>query len=135
MIPRTNALTSRSVLICSLVFLLYCFPVFAQERSASLSRAAAVLDSMPQAKRIGEVALSHDGSRIAYLAGEKLAVIPASGGAPRAGSVPGDLALRDVPWSTDSRRIAFIADLPGDVPAAQVWVAAADGSGTPAKHA
>jgi Tol biopolymer transport system component len=37
-------------------------------------------------------------------------------------------------WSADSKRIAFIADLPGDVPAAQVWTAAADSSSL-RKHA
>ena len=44
------------------------------------------------------------------------------------------LPLRDVAWSADSKRIAFIADLPGDVPSAQLWTAGADGS-TLAKHA
>jgi dipeptidyl aminopeptidase/acylaminoacyl peptidase len=48
-------------------------------------------------------------------------------------SAEGHLPLRDVAWSADSKHIAFIADLPGDVPAAQVWTAAADGS-APAKH-
>jgi len=42
--------------------------------------------------------------------------------------------LRDVAWSSDSKRIAFVADLAGDVTAAQVWTAAADGS-APVKHA
>ena len=46
----------------------------------------------------------------------------------------GDLRLRDVAWSADSKRIAFIADVAGDVTAAQVWTAAADG-GAPVKHA
>ena len=46
----------------------------------------------------------------------------------------GELRLRDVAWSSDSKRIAFVADLAGDVTAAQVWTAAADGS-APVKHA
>jgi hypothetical protein len=48
--------------------------------------------------------------------------------------VEGELRLRDVAWSSDSKRIAFVADLAGDVTAAQVWTAAADGS-APVKHA
>src|SRR4029077_15508293 len=40
---------------------------------------------------------------------------------------------RGVVWSGDGKHIAFVADLPGDVPAAQVWTAAADGR-APIKH-
>jgi dipeptidyl aminopeptidase/acylaminoacyl peptidase len=89
---------------------------------------------MPHAKRIGQVALSPDGNRVAYFANGKLAVIPASGGASQEIAVEGKLKLRDVAWSADSKQMAFIADLPGDVPSAQLWTAAADGS-APAKHA
>jgi dipeptidyl aminopeptidase/acylaminoacyl peptidase len=49
-------------------------------------------------------------------------------------AVEGKLELRDVAWSADSKQIAFIADLSGDVPAAQVWTSGADG-GTPVKRA
>ena len=49
-------------------------------------------------------------------------------------AVEGGLPIRNVAWSADGKRIAFIADLPGDVPSAQIWTAAADGS-TPVKHA
>jgi dipeptidyl aminopeptidase/acylaminoacyl peptidase len=89
---------------------------------------------MPHAKRIGQVALSPDGTQVAYIVKGELAIIPASGGSSHAIAVEGNLPLRDVAWSADSKRIAFIADLPGDVPAAQIWTAAADGS-APAKHA
>jgi dipeptidyl aminopeptidase/acylaminoacyl peptidase len=37
-------------------------------------------------------------------------------------------------WSADGKRIAFLADLPGDVPSAQLWIASLDSS-APAKHA
>ena len=89
---------------------------------------------MPHAKRIGQVALSPDGLLVAYLVKGELAVTPASGGPSQAIAVEGNLPLRDVTWSADSKRMAFIADLPGDVPAAQVWTVAPDGS-APAKHA
>jgi dipeptidyl aminopeptidase/acylaminoacyl peptidase len=133
--PRTKSLFGYSALSCVIACLLFCLPVFAQERSAATSRAASVLDSMPHAKRIGEVALSPDGAQIAYIAGAKLAVMPSGGGDSRSIAAAGDLPLRDVAWSADSRRVAFVADLPGDVPSAQIWTAPADGSGAPTKHA
>jgi dipeptidyl aminopeptidase/acylaminoacyl peptidase len=89
---------------------------------------------MPHAQRIGEVALSPDGSHVAYLVDEKLTVTSVSGGSSQTIAVEGSLPLRDVAWSADSKRLAFIADLPGDLPSAQIWTAAADGS-SPAKHA
>jgi dipeptidyl aminopeptidase/acylaminoacyl peptidase len=89
---------------------------------------------MPQAKKIGQVALSPDGTQVAYIVNGELAVTPASGGAAHVIAVEGDLPLRDVAWSSNSERIAFVADLAGDAPAAQVWTAAVDGS-SPLKHA
>ena len=88
---------------------------------------------MPHAKKIDQVALSPDGNQVAYLVNGELMLIPATGGSSHLTAVEGNLPLRDVAWSADSKRIAFIADLPGDVPAAQVWTAAADGS-APWKH-
>jgi dipeptidyl aminopeptidase/acylaminoacyl peptidase len=83
---------------------------------------------MPHAKRISEVALSPDGNQVAYIVKDELSVVPVIGGDSRRIALEGKLPLRDVTWSADSKRIAFIADLPGDVPVAQLWVAAADGS-------
>jgi dipeptidyl aminopeptidase/acylaminoacyl peptidase len=88
---------------------------------------------MPHAKKIDQVAVSPDGTQVAYIAEGELAVVPVAGGASHAVAVEGSLALREVAWSADSKRIAFVADLPGDVPAAQVWTAAADG-GALRKH-
>jgi dipeptidyl aminopeptidase/acylaminoacyl peptidase len=89
---------------------------------------------MPHAKRIGQVVLSPDGTQVAYFADRKLAITSVSGGPAQTITVEGNLKLRDVAWSADSKRIAFIADLPGDPTAAQVWTTAADGS-APMKHA
>jgi len=61
-------------------------------------------------------------------------VIPTTGGSSHAIAVEMNLPLREVVWSMDSKHLAFIADLPGDVPAAQVWTAALEG-GAPVKHA
>jgi dipeptidyl aminopeptidase/acylaminoacyl peptidase len=93
-----------------------------------------VLDAMPHAKKIDQVALSPDGTQVAYIMEGELAVVPATGGDAHAIAVEGNLPLREVAWSADSKRLAFIADLPGDVPAAQIWIAAPDG-GTLRKHA
>ena len=65
---------------------------------------------------------------------KKLTVTNVAGQSSQAIAVEGGLPIRDVAWSADGKRIAFIADLPGDVPSAQIWTAAADGS-TPVKHA
>lgn len=97
------------------------------------SRAAAVLDSMPHAKSIQQAAVSPDGSQIAYIMSGRLSLIPVSGGPVRAISIEEKLSVRDVSWSPDSKQLVFLADLPGDVPAAQLWTAA-DGS-APVKRA
>ena len=103
-------------------------------RAESSSRAAAVLDSMPHAKSIEQVAISPDGAQIAYIVGGEISIIPAAGGPARTIPVEGKLSARDVAWSPDSKQIVFLADLPGDVPAAQLWTAALDGS-APVKRA
>ena len=83
---------------------------------------------MPHASKIDEVALSPDGTQVAYIVNGQLAIIPANGGSSRTIAVEANLSLRDVAWSADGKRLAFIADLPGEVPAAQVWTSAADSS-------
>jgi dipeptidyl aminopeptidase/acylaminoacyl peptidase len=131
---RTNPRCRCSALFCAIASLLICASLFAQDQTAAASRAATVLDSMPHAKRIGQVALSPDGAQVAYIVDGELAVIPTGGGSSHAIGMEGNLQLRDVAWSADSKHIAFIAELAGDVPAAQVWTAAADGSAA-VKHA
>ena len=108
--------------------------LYGQESATGSSRAATVLDSMPHAQRISEVELSPDGTQVAYIVKGELSLIPATGGASRVIAIEGKPPLRDVVWSGDSKRLAFLADLPGDIPAAQLYVAATDGSAT-VKHA
>lgn len=129
---RPNPRFRYSVLFCALTSVFICASLFAQD--AIPSRSATVLDSMPHAKRIDQVALSPDGTQVAFISSGELTVIPVNGGSSHAIAVEGNLPLRDVTWSADSKRIEFIADLPGDAPAAQVWTAAADGT-APLKHA
>jgi dipeptidyl aminopeptidase/acylaminoacyl peptidase len=133
--PRTFHAALYWAIACVLLGAsLFAQDVFAQDQAAVPSRAAAVLDSMPHASRIGQVALSPDGTQIAYFADRKLSVMPAGGGSSQVIAVEGNPSLRDVTWSGDSKRIAFLADIRGDAPAAQLWTAAPDGSGA-AKHA
>ncbi len=100
-----------------------------QEPDSNASRAAAVLDSMPHARRISQVAISPDGSRVAYIVDGKLTVTSASDvDFQHIVALENDLKLRDVAWSADSNRIVFIADLPGEAPAAEVWTADRDGN-------
>src|ERR1700723_4237119 len=132
MYPRTNPRPRRPLRFGVVACLLISAPIFAQDSTPS--RAAAIIDSMPHAKKISEAALSPDAMQVAYIVDDKLTVTTASGGAPQSIAVEGNLPLRDVVWSADSKRLAFLADLPGDVPSAQIWIAAADGS-APAKHA
>jgi dipeptidyl aminopeptidase/acylaminoacyl peptidase len=130
--PRsaTNALS----IVCAIASLSLASPLPAQDKISTPSRAATLLDSMPRAKRIGQAALSPDGMQVAYFAERKLIVAPIVGGQSQSVSVENNLSLRDVTWSSDGKRLAFIADLPGDVPSAQVWTAAPDGAGL-SKHA
>jgi dipeptidyl aminopeptidase/acylaminoacyl peptidase len=123
-----------AALLCALAASLHCTPLLAQDQDPVRSRAAAVLDSMPHAKKIDQVALSPDGTQVAYIVDGQLTVTPVRGGSLRSISVEGTLPLREVTWSADSKQLAFLADLPGDIPVAQVWTAAIDGS-APAKRA
>jgi len=55
---------------------------------------SAVLDSMPHAERISEVALSPDGSQVAYVVEGKITVISSAGENSHAIAVENVLALR-----------------------------------------
>jgi len=100
----------------------------------SASRAAAVVDSMPRAKTIEEAAISPDGTSVAYIVGGQLTVVSIQGNASHSIELDSKLELRSATWSPDSKQLAFLADLPGEAPSAQLWTAPADG-GTPTKRA
>jgi dipeptidyl aminopeptidase/acylaminoacyl peptidase len=89
---------------------------------------------MPHAQTIDQAAISPNGTQVAYILNDKLSVTNTGGGPARPIAVEGQLPIRNASWSADSKQIAFIADLPGDVPAAQVWTASVDG-GAPTKRA
>jgi dipeptidyl aminopeptidase/acylaminoacyl peptidase len=120
---------------CAVAASLLCSLSSASAQAAAVSRAGTVFDSMPQAKKIDQVAISPDGTHVAYVSNDELSVISMSGGPTRPITVEGKLPLREVSWSADSKQVAFIADLPGNVPAAQLLTAAINDGSTPAKRA
>ena len=71
---------------------------------------------MPHAKKIDQVAISPDGTQVAYVVDGQLTVTPVGGGPLRAVSLEDKLSLREVTWSADSKQLAFLADLPGEMP-------------------
>jgi dipeptidyl aminopeptidase/acylaminoacyl peptidase len=134
MTPRKNLRPYRQIIVGAVITVLMCACLLAEDQAIASSRSAAVINSMPHAQKIEHVALSPDGTRVAYIVKKEIAVVPVGGGSSRSITVASKLELRDLAWSADGKRLAFIAELPGDVPAAQVWIATAEG-GDPVKHA
>src|SRR5579864_6345792 len=102
-------------------------PSPAVSQTTTPSRAASIVDSMPNAKRISQAAVSPDGSHVAYIVDGKLTVVTIESGSAQNIGVEGDLALRNVSWSADSKQVTFIADLAGNASSAKVWTAPIDG--------
>ena len=98
------------------------------------SRAATVIDSMPQAKAISEAAISPDAARVAYVLNGRLTVVSLIDSTSHSIEVDGKLELRSAAWSPDSKQLVFLADLPTEAPSSQLWTAPAAG-GTPTKRA
>ncbi len=91
------------------------------------SRAAAAFDSLPKAKAIDQVAISPNGTQVAYIVEGKISVIPVAGG--EGHGIASELPARELTWSSDGKWLAWLADEKSDKPAAQLWMASADGSG------
>ena len=90
-------------------------------------RAAGALDSLPPIKKIDQVAIAPDGTQVAYVVDGALFVRALAGGDAR--RIAGEQkAARDVAWAGDGKSITWLEDLPTEVPASQLWSAAADGS-------
>ncbi len=119
-------------ILCAVTSLLFTSPaVLAQ---ATPSRGAAVLDSMPRARRIQQAAISPDGTHVAYVVDGKLTVASLGGNTRKTIEVDGQLPLRSVSWSANSKQLAFLGELPSDAPSAQLFTAAIDGT-APVKRA
>ena len=97
--------------------------------AAAEDRVAAALNSLPSIKAIDQVAISPNGARVAYIVAGQLSIASVADGISREIGSGQSTAARDVAWSADSRHIAWLADLPGDVPSSQLWVASPDGAG------
>ena len=96
--------------------------------AAAQSRVAAVLDSLPKIKKIDQIAISPDGTQVAYIVEGTLTVAAVGGEGEH--KITSDKPVREVAWSSNSKSVAWLADLPGDAPASELWMAAADGSGS-----
>jgi len=95
--------------------------------SAAQDRVAAAIDSLPSVKTIDQVAISPDGSQVAYIVAGELFVAAASNGASH--RIAPDLnTIREVTWSADSRHLAWLCDVGREKPASQLWSSSADGS-------
>ncbi len=90
-------------------------------------RVAAAVDSLPSVEKIEQVAVSPDGALVAYIIDGQLFVATVADGMSRAIAAD-QKSAHDITWSADSHHVAWLADLPGDAPAAQLWTAVADGS-------
>ena len=89
--------------------------------SAAQDRVAAAIDSLPAVKSIDQVAISPDGSQVAYIVGGELFVAAASDGASHR-IAPDQNMIREVTWSADSRHLAWLCDLPGEKPSFAIVV-------------
>src|SRR5215469_14203235 len=117
--------SSAVMLLRKMAFLL----LFSADANAfAQDRVAAAVDGLPQVKKIDQVAISPDGSRVAYIVDGELSIAPISGADTWRIAQEQKLAARDVAWSADSQKVTWLADLPGDVPASQLWEAASDRS-------
>jgi len=119
MIPGT---LSRAVTLLA-------FSSLALSQSAP-SRAATAVDSLPKVKKIEQASISPDGTQVAYVVDDHLTVVSIGDNTAHAIEVEGKLPLRSVAWKSDSKTLAFLADLPDSAPSAQVWTALSDGTST-----
>jgi len=92
-------------------------------------RIATALDALPAIKKIDQVAISPDGKSVAYIIDGELSVQPLTSGEAHRIAPDQKLSARDVTWSSDSQKLAWLADLPTAIPAAELWSASTDGNG------
>ena len=111
----------KRISILLLVFLCASGGAVAQDRIAD------ALDSLPKIRKIEQVAISPDGTQVAYIVDGELLVQPLSGAEAKRVAAEQKTA-RDVSWSSDSKSLTWLEDSAGDVPAARLWSAGADGS-------
>lgn len=92
------------------------------------NRVAATLDSLPKIKKVDQVVISPHGAQVAYIVDGELFVADVATGVSHRISAAEQNMARDVSWSANSPRIAWLSDLPGEKPASELWSAASDGT-------
>src|SRR6266436_9427971 len=95
--PMTRRRIFLSLLLCAL-----------SGSAVAQDRVAAAVESLPAIKKIDQVAISPDGTKVAYIVEGELSVAGVSGGVAR--RIEHKLAAREVTWSADSREIAWLGD-------------------------
>lgn len=110
---------SALILLC---LILMSAGAFCQDRVAS------ALDSLPSIQKIDSVAISPDGTQIAYIVNGELSVASVADGTSHPIGTGKMMSAREVTWSADSTHIAWLDDLTGDAPSAELWTASADGN-------
>jgi dipeptidyl aminopeptidase/acylaminoacyl peptidase len=111
----------RSIFACALLFV---STLASFDGAAAQDRIASVFDSLPQVKKIDQVAISPDGKKVAYVV-EGICFVISLDGAEGHWNVEN---ARDLTWSADSNHLAWLADGPGERPSAELWTAKTDGS-------
>ncbi|MGB9198209.1 MAG: S9 family peptidase [Terriglobales bacterium] len=104
---------------------LLCLFFIAVSASAQ-DRVAAALDSLPSVQTVDQVAISPDGTQVAYVVAGELTISLLDGEQHRV--APEQKSVREVTWSSDSRNIAWLRDLPQQKPAAELWTSSSEGS-------
>jgi dipeptidyl aminopeptidase/acylaminoacyl peptidase len=94
---------------------------------SSQDRVAAAMNSLPSVNLIDQAAVAPDGSQVAYIVDGGLSIASVADGTSRR-LAPNQNKVREVTWSTDSRQLAWLNDLPGDRPKSQLWSISVDGS-------
>src|SRR5260370_17826196 len=92
-------------LLSAIAVSLLCTSLGARGQSSPSSRAATVFDSIPQAKKIDQVAISPDGTHLAYIASDELSVISMSGGPSRPMPLAANVPLPELPRSATSNHV------------------------------
>ena len=90
--------------------------------TAAQSRVDRFADELPNVRSIEETAISTDGARVAYIVNGTLHVESLATDKGKSISPSGDLETRDLAWSPDGKRLAYVANKPHSQ-ASQVWVA------------
>src|SRR5258708_18584819 len=95
--------------------------------ASAQDRVAAAIDSLPSIKHIDQVAISPDGSKVAYIVEGELSVEAVFDGVTHP-IAPHQNAERAVTWAAASHHLAWLSDLPGGKPASPPSSSAAHGA-------